>query len=234
MKAVIFDLDGVLVSTDQLHFLAWKKLADSLQVERFTSEDNLRQRGVSRMASLEIVLEKAHRQYSQQEKEELAHQKNEYYKTMLKDLTQSAVLPGAKETLEYLRSRGVSIAVGSVSRNAPLILEKTGLIDLIDQVSCGLDTGRSKPAPDVFLIAADKLCMRYENCMVVEDADAGIQAAKAARMKVLAVGAAYGNHTADYRALSLADPVLDWPKMLEWDKARSAPTILRKQLNLNG
>ena len=122
MQGVIFDLDGVLVSTDELHYQAWKKLADELGITDFNREDNVRQRGVSRMASLEVVLEKGDKEYSEEEKVEMAERKNDYYKEMLQSLDDSAVLPGAFDTLKMLRDRGILTAVGSASKNAPLIL----------------------------------------------------------------------------------------------------------------
>lgn len=205
IKAVIFDLDGVLVTTDELHYCAWKQLADEEGIKDFTREDNLRQRGVSRMASLEVVLEKSEKQYSDAEKLALAERKNSIYVKSLENLDRSAVLDGAFEFIAFLKEKGIKTAVGSASKNTPVILEKTGLSDLFDAVSCGLDTQKSKPDPEVFLIAADRLGVPYKNCLVIEDSDAGIQAAKAGGMYALAVGAAHGNPQADFHAEGLAD-----------------------------
>lgn len=205
IQAVIFDLDGVLVTTDELHYLAWKQLADEEGITGFTREDNLRQRGVSRMASLEVVLEKSDKQYSDAEKLALAERKNDIYVKSLGGLDKSAVLDGVFEFIAFLKEKGMKIAVGSASKNTPMILEKTGLADYFDTVSCGLDTQKSKPDPEVFLIAADRLGVPYENCLVIEDSDAGIQAAKAGGMLALAVGAAKDNPQADYRAEDLGD-----------------------------
>lgn len=205
IKAVIFDLDGVLVTTDELHYRAWKQLADEEGITGFTRKDNLRQRGVSRMASLEVVLEKADRKYSDEEKLALAERKNNIYVASLAKLDKSAVLSGAFEFIEFLKKEGIKTAVGSASKNTPLILEKTELADKFDAVSCGLDTQKSKPDPEVFLIAAERLGVPYENCLVIEDSDAGIQAAKAGGMYALAVGAAKDNQQADYRAEGLSD-----------------------------
>jgi beta-phosphoglucomutase-like phosphatase (HAD superfamily) len=119
IKGIIFDLDGVLVSTDEMHYLAWKRLADELQITGFTREDNRRQRGVSRMASLEIVLEKADRVYTEEEKAELAERKNNYYLELLEHMDESAVLKNVKEVLSGLKERGLLLAVGSASKNAP-------------------------------------------------------------------------------------------------------------------
>lgn len=203
IKAVIFDLDGVLVTTDSLHYEAWKRLGEEIGITDFTKEDNVRQRGISRMASLEILLEKTDVKYTDAKKEELAERKNNYYKQSLGGLTKKDVLPGAKEVLEFLREHGIKTAVGSASKNAPMILEKTGLLPLLDAVACGLDVTRSKPAPEVFLKAAEKLSVPPKDCMVFEDADAGIEAAKRGGMFAFAVGAARGNKSADLSANSL-------------------------------
>lgn len=213
MQGVIFDLDGVLVSTDELHYQAWKKLADELGITDFNREDNVRQRGVSRMASLEVVLEKGDKEYSEEEKVEMAERKNDYYKEMLQSLDDSAVLPGAFDTLKMLRERGILTAVGSASKNAPLILEKTGLLPLIDKISCGLDVTKSKPDPEVFLVAASKLELAPENCLVVEDARAGIDAAKAGGMKSLGVGPFHDELGADFHSRTLAT-VDNWEEIL--------------------
>ena len=213
IKGVIFDLDGVLVSTDMLHFQAWKRLATELGITGFTEGDNMRQRGVSRMASLEVVLEKSDKAYSQAEKEELAERKNGYYKELLKSLKPADVLPGAAETLKRLRERGVLIGIGSVSKNTPEILRRTGLDKLVDAVSSGLDITHSKPHPEVFLVGARKLDLPPDECLVVEDADAGIEAANAAGMRSLGVGPAAVNPKADYHAGSLSAPI-DWDGML--------------------
>ena len=204
IKAVIFDLDGVLVSTDEMHFKAWSRLAEEIGITSFTKEDNLRQRGVSRMASLEIVLEKSDKKFSAEEKEKLAERKNTYYCEMLKSLTPNDVLDGALEFLKYLKANGIKTAVGSASKNAPIILERTGLREYLDAVSCGLDVTKSKPDPEVFLVAAKKLGIAPEDCLVVEDAHAGIMAAKNGNMYALAVGAAYGDDMADFSMKNLA------------------------------
>ena len=212
IKAVIFDLDGVLVTTDELHFEAWKALADKLGINDFTKADNVRQRGVSRMASLEVVLEKTDRAFSEEEKLALAEEKNEIYVRSLSALSETDVLSGANEFIDYLKSKGIKTAVGSASKNTPLILEKTELAGKFDAVSCGLDTTKSKPDPEVFLIAAKKLGVAPCDCVVVEDSDAGIEAAKTGGMYAIAVGAAEYNPKADvairdleslYRALTI-------------------------------
>lgn len=203
IKAVIFDLDGVLVTTDELHYMAWQALAKELGINNFTKDDNIRQRGVSRMASLEVVLEKTNKKYSNVEKELFAEKKNNIYVKSLESLTENDLLPGVVEFIGFLKKNNIKTAIGSASKNTPLILEKTKIADKFDAISCGLDTTKSKPDPEVFLIAAKKLGVKPENCLVVEDSDAGIVAAKAGGMYALAVGAAVNNDKADYHAISL-------------------------------
>lgn len=214
IRGVIFDLDGVLATTDELHFKAWKRLADELGITGFSREDNARQRGVSRMESLKVVLEKGGRRYSEEEMTALAKRKNEYYKELLMDLDETAVLPGALEALIMLRKKGILTAVGSASENAPVILNKTGLAGFVDKICCGLEVTKSKPDPEVFIKAAEKLKLPNRLCLVVEDAAAGIQAAKAAEMKTLAVGKDYRLLGADRSAPTLAE-VADWDAILE-------------------
>lgn len=203
IKAVIFDLDGVLVTTDELHFLAWKQLAEELEITGFTKADNARQRGVSRMASLEVVLEKTDRKFSDEEKHALAEKKNEMYVKSLSILSSDDVLPGVNDFIAYLRDNGIKTAVGSASKNTPIILEKTNLEDKFDAVSCGLDTQKSKPDPEVFLIAAEKIGISPSECAVIEDSDAGIKAAKAGGMYAVAVGEAEHNKMADISVSSI-------------------------------
>ena len=209
IKAVIFDLDGVIVSTDDCHYRAWKKMADEEGIY-FDREINNRLRGVSRMASLEIVLEKANREYSEKEKQEIAERKNNYYKELICELTPNDILPGAIETLEQLKENGIKIAIGSSSKNTPIILKQIGLDNYFDAVSDGNNITHSKPDPEVFLKAAEMLGIAPEDCMIVEDADAGIEAGKRADMKTLAVQGANG---ADFKAKNLAE--CDWVKLLE-------------------
>ncbi|MDO5572759.1 MAG: beta-phosphoglucomutase [bacterium] len=214
IRGIIFDLDGVLVSTDELHYRAWKRLAEDLGITNFTKSDNEKQRGVSRMASLEIVLDKGTVSYSEEEKLRLAERKNDYYKEMLGSLDEGAVLAGAFDTLKWLREQQLVIGVGSASKNTPMILQKTGLAPYIDEVSCGLDTTLSKPHPEVFQIAAHKLKLSAGECLVVEDSAAGIEAAKAAGMKSLGVGPYYQSLGATYEATGLDAPIV-WEELLQ-------------------
>jgi len=189
IKGVIFDLDGVLVSTDEYHYKAWKRMADEEGIS-FDRTDNEKLRGVSRMASLGIILEKSDRVYSQAEKDMLATRKNTYYREALKTLEPEHVLPGALETLSRLSAMNVKIAVGSSSKNAPLILSRTGLENLFEVVVDGNHITNSKPHPEVFLKAAEALELLPEQCLVVEDANAGVEAALRANMAVIGVGSA--------------------------------------------
>ena len=203
ISAVIFDLDGVVVTTDKLHYLAWKELAEKIGIRNFTEADNIRQRGVSRMESLEVLLEKSDKFYTKEEKIALADEKNRRYVKLLETLSETDVLPGVKEFIAFLKKKSIKTAIGSASKNTYTILEKIKMTEMFDAVSCGLDITRSKPDPEVFLIAAEKLGIQPERCLVVEDSDAGITAAKAAGMYALAVGAAKNNSKADFSAESI-------------------------------
>ena len=206
IKAVIFDLDGVIVSTDDCHYEAWKKMADEEGIY-FDKTINNRLRGVSRMESLEIVLERAEKEYSEEEKLQLAERKNGYYKEFITKLTPNDILPGAKENLEELRKNGIKIAIGSSSKNTPVILNQIGLDKYFDAVSDGNNITNSKPDPEVFLKAADMLSIPYSECMIVEDAGAGIEAGKRAGMKTLSVHGAKGADVGveELKAVSLID-----------------------------
>lgn len=201
MKAVIFDLDGVIVTTDDCHYRAWKKMADEEGIY-FDREINERLRGVSRMASLEIILERASKVYTDEEKLALATRKNCYYVEFIQELTPADILPGVIENIDALKVNGIKVAIGSSSKNTPIILKQIGLSTYFDAVSDGNNITKSKPDPEVFVKAADMLGVPYNECMIIEDADAGIQAGKAAGMKTLAVGNAQGG---DYTYQSLAD-----------------------------
>ena len=200
---VIFDLDGVIVSTDNCHYLAWKKMADEEGIP-FDRTINERLRGVSRMESLSIILEKATKEYTDAEKEAMAARKNGYYVELIGSLTPDDMLAGAMDTLHMLKEKGIRIAIGSSSRNTPIILRQIQLDNAFDAVADGNAITRSKPDPEVFLLAAKLLGLPAENCLVVEDADAGVEAALAGGMRVLGVGGAAQNPNATFAAASLA------------------------------
>lgn len=204
IKAVIFDLDGVIVSTDDNHYRGWKYIADEEGIP-FDREINERLRGVSRMDCLEILLSSSSNAYSDTEKTVLAANKNDYYRDSLKTLNHNDILPGISSVLKELKEKGVPIAIGSSSRNTPLILEQIGLKHFFDAVVDGNDITNSKPDPEVFILAAERLGIRPDECLVVEDADAGVEAALAASMKVLGVGSASHNSRATYSAKDMSE-----------------------------
>jgi len=209
IHAVIFDLDGVIVSTDELHYQAWRKLADGLGMP-FSREDNERLRGVSRMESLEIVLEKWQgAPFTNDEKLAMAEIKNSFYRESLANLTSADILPGVLETLRLLKQRGVRTAIGSSSKNAAAILTAIGLADRFDAVADGTHISKSKPDPEVFLLAARLLGADPAHCLVVEDADAGVEAALRAGMPVLGVGSARNHPGATIVARDLSSISID-------------------------
>lgn len=175
-QAVIFDLDGVICFTDRYHYLAWKKMADDLGVY-FDEEINNRLRGVSRMESLEIILEKYNGNLTGEEKLALAEKKNQLYVELLSQMTEKDLSAEVAETLEELRKKGIKLAIGSSSKNAKYILDRLGLKDYFDAVSDGTNISKSKPDPEVFLKAAEFLQKKPAECLVVEDAKAGVAAA---------------------------------------------------------
>lgn len=202
--AVIFDLDGVICFTDEYHYQAWKAMADSIGVY-FDREINNRLRGVSRMASLDIVLERYPGELSQAEKEELAEQKNERYKQLLAQMSPADLSEEVKSTLDELRRRGYLLAIGSSSKNTPFILSQIGLGGYFDAVSDGNNITRSKPDPEVFLKAAQMLCVEPARCLVVEDAVSGAEAAHRGGMKAACVGDAAKSGAGDYNMKSVEE-----------------------------
>lgn len=205
IRAFIFDLDGVIVFTDQFHYLAWKALADEMGIY-FDKTINHRLRGVSRMDSLEIILEKYDGpMLSQEQKEELAEEKNRIYKELLGKMSPKDVGEDTRYTLKVLRERKIGIALGSSSKNAKYILEKVELLDAFDKISDGTNITKSKPDPEVFFKAAEFLGIKPEECAVVEDAFSGIEAAKRANMISVAIGEACNSKLADYRIKNLKE-----------------------------
>lgn len=187
MQAAIFDLDGVIVDTAKYHYLAWKRLANQLGFD-FTERDNERLKGVSRMRSLDILLEIGGVALDEASKQALAAQKNGWYVDHIRQLTADDLLPGSAEYLHAIRARGVKTALGSASKNAPLILERLGVADLFDAVVDGNSVSKAKPDPEVFLLGAELLATPPADCIVFEDAVAGVEAAKRAGMGVVGVG----------------------------------------------
>lgn len=204
-EGVIFDLDGVICFTDHYHYLAWKALADSLGID-FDEKKNDRLRGVSRMESLEIVLEGYNGPaLSQAEKVALAEKKNGLYRQSLQTMTPKDLSDEVRETLNALRARGVKLAIGSSSKNTPLILERIGLAGFFDAVSDGNNIQRSKPDPQVFTMAAEMLGLEPGNCLVVEDALAGLQAAAAGGFDSAGLGPAAESGKATYSLKSFSE-----------------------------
>lgn len=205
LKAVIFDLDGVICFTDSYHYLAWKQIADKLGVH-FDENINDRLRGIGRLESLDIILENSGIDLDGSEKEAIAAEKNEIYRGLLSKMSPGDVKAEVTETLKSLRDRGYLLAVGSSSKNTKFILERIKLLDFFDAIADGTDISRSKPDPEVFLKAAGKLGVCPSECVVVEDAKSGIKAAKAAGMTALALfGDAKGCGLEDYDLKSFAD-----------------------------
>lgn len=196
-KAFIFDLDGVIVDTAKYHFLAWKKIADQLGFN-FTLENNELLKGVSRIRSLDIILELGKITASQEDKNKWLFQKNEDYLSYLVDMNESEILPGVMPILHYLKEQNQLIALGSASKNAKPILEKTGILHLFDVVVDGNDVTHAKPDPEVFLIAAKLSEIKPENCTVFEDSVAGIQAANIGLMTSVGIGEEAVLHEAKY------------------------------------
>lgn len=186
-KAFIFDLDGVIVDTAKYHFLAWQKIAQELNIE-FTLEHNELLKGVSRVRSLDIILELGNIEASQEDKNKWLVQKNEEYLTYLVDVDQSELLPGVLPVLEFLKQNNQPIALGSASKNARPILEKTGILHYFDAVVDGNDVTNAKPDPEVFLIAAQLLQIPAHDAIVFEDSVAGVQAANIAKMTSIGIG----------------------------------------------
>lgn len=205
IKGLIFDLDGVIVFTDKLHYLAWKEMADEIGIH-FDEKINNRLRGVSRMDSLSIILENYNGdELTLERKQELAESKNNNYKKLLNEMTPGDVSLEVKETLKELRRRGYKLAIGSSSQNAKIILARVGLMNAFDEISDGNNIEKSKPDPEVFLKAAHFLQLKPEECAVIEDAYAGIDAAKAGGMTAVAIGDAISYSKSDVRVQSFRE-----------------------------
>ena len=187
MKGFIFDLDGVIVDTAKYHFLAWKETAGRLGFD-FSLQDNEKLKGVSRMKSLEILLDIGNINLTDFEKKRIAEEKNNLYVSYISLLTPNDILPGAKQFLEKTQKLGIKTGMGSASKNAPYILEKLAIKEYFDVVVDGNCVSKAKPDPEVFISCAQKLSLLPRNCVVFEDAEAGIEAAHNAQMKVVGIG----------------------------------------------
>lgn len=203
-KGVIFDLDGVIVSTDEYHYRAWKEIADRFHIP-FDRERNDLLRGVSRIASLEILLEGHTKHYTDKEKHDMAEEKNAIYRKLLNRMSPDDLSDETRNTLTILKRNGLRLAVGSSSKNTPLILERTGLNHFFDSVVDGNCITYSKPHPEVFLRAAGNLNLLPSECLVVEDADSGVQAAEAGGFDCAAIGGTTRNPHAQIKLNRISD-----------------------------
>lgn len=205
-EAVIFDLDGVITDTAEYHYLGWQRMADEEGIP-FDREKNEQLRGVSRIESLKLIL--GDRDVDQATFEELAERKNRYYVEYLGEMSPDDLLPGARELLDACKARGLKIAIGSSSKNARTVMDQLEITGEFDAVSDGHDAERAKPAPDLFLHAADQLGVAPNRCVVLEDAAAGVQAAIAAAMLAVGIGPPERLSDAHVRFDSVADVDLD-------------------------
>jgi beta-phosphoglucomutase len=185
IKAFIFDLDGVLTDTAEYHFRGWKRLADEEGIP-FTREDNEALRGIPRRDSLLKVLKGRH--YPEEKIQEMMERKNNYYLEFIREITPADLLPGARELLEEIRAAGLQSAIGSASKNAGEVIDRLGIRSLLDAISDGYSVERQKPAPDLFLHAAKQLGLPPDECVVVEDAAAGVEAALAGGFRTIGIG----------------------------------------------
>ena len=208
-RAAIFDLDGVLVDSARLHFVAWKRIADELGIS-FNEPDNEALKGVDRMGSLEHILALGGRSLEVAAKEELAARKNGYYLDALATMTDADVLPGATSLLASARAAGLLLGVASASRNATMVLERAGLSGAVDFVADAAKVARSKPAPDIFLACAEGLGVAPVDCVGFEDAVAGVAAIKAAGMIAIGIGVS--------DILAEADLVFDSTAQIDLDR----------------
>jgi len=214
IHAFILDLDGVITDTAEYHYLAWKRLADENDVH-FDRSVNENLRGISRRKSLEILLGNQIDRFSEADIAEMMETKNGYYREMLTSITPADFLPGAEELLKNIRKRDLKVAIGSASRNTPMVLKKLGIADFFDAVSDGHSVVRAKPAPDVFVFAAGAMKIPVEFCAVIEDAAAGVEAANTAGMVSIGVGPKDRVGHARYRYDTTAD--IDLGSILEGD-----------------
>ena len=208
IKACLFDLDGVIVDTAKYHYLAWKRLANELGFE-FTEEDNEKLKGVSRMKSLDILLELGNVSVDEETKQAFAEKKNAWYVEYISKMDSSEILPGVIDFLTSLRENGIKISLGSVSKNAMLILKNVGIVPYFDAVIDGTKIAHAKPDPEVFLKGASELGVDPKECVVFEDAQAGIEAAINAGMYSVGVGSPEILNKADFVIASFKEMTID-------------------------
>lgn len=203
-QAIIFDLDGVICHTDEYHYMAWKEIAQELEIP-YSRAINNRMRGIDRMASLEVLLEGSNKKFSLARRKEYAAKKNMKYRNLLNNLSQEDLDPDVKDTLKEVKAAGLKMAIGSSSKNTKFILERLGLDNFFDAVADGTDVIHAKPNPEVFLIAAARMAIQPDACLVVEDAKSGVLAAQAAGMDAAAIGEAAELGLAKYTLARLSD-----------------------------
>ncbi|MYL35848.1 beta-phosphoglucomutase [Pontibacillus yanchengensis] len=211
IQAVIFDLDGVITDTAEYHYLAWKKLADDLGIPMDRSF-NERLKGVGRKESLEKILEHGNKQLSEQEKDFYATKKNEHYKTFIQDITPNDLLPGILEFMKEIKESGIQTALASASKNAKPVIRRLEVEQYLDTVVDAAQVENGKPDPEIFLKGADQLSVDPAYCVGVEDAQAGVQAIKAAGMYAVGIGSA--------KVLTQADWVVQKPTQLSWEELK--------------
>jgi beta-phosphoglucomutase len=195
-KACLFDLDGVIVDTAKYHFKAWKMLANSLGID-FTEAENEKLKGISRVESLQLILNWGGITKTEEEKFDLATKKNKWYVDLIANMDETEILPGAKELLQELKAANIKIALGSASKNSETILRKINLFDAFEAIIDGNKVSKSKPNPQVFLMGAEALGVKPESCIVFEDAEAGVEAAINAGMRVVGIGESHNLFKAD-------------------------------------
>lgn len=218
-KAFIFDLDGVIVDTAKFHYLAWKELANDLGFD-FSEKQNEMLKGVSRSKSLEILLEIGKISLTQDHKEKLMFEKNQRYLSSVESLGTSEILPGIKDLILFLKSKNILVALGSASKNAIPLLKSLELFEFFDAIVDGNDVTHAKPDPEVFLLAAEKLRVSPENCVVVEDSQAGIQAANIAGMTSVGIGSPENLSGSDFLFATTGDLTTDFvERFLNFKKA---------------
>lgn len=207
-KACLFDLDGVIVDTAVYHFQAWRRLANELGFD-FTEHQNEQLKGISRMESLELILQWGNVTLTDEEKIEWATRKNAWYLDLVKQMTPEEVLKGVPEFLTKLRANNIKIALGSASKNSKLILERINMLDYFDAIIDGNNITKGKPDPQVFLMGAEATHCKPDECVVFEDAVAGVQAGKAGGMKVIGVGSADILNEADFVIAGFEEMTID-------------------------
>lgn len=213
IRACIFDLDGVIVDTAHYHFLAWQRLARELGTD-LTREDNERLKGVSRMESLEIILEIGDIQLPEDDKERMATKKNGWFVEYIEEIRPEEIFPRVGELISALREKDIKIGLASSSKNAKRVIELLGIGSLFDTMVDGTMIKKTKPDPEIFLLAADRLGVEPMDCLVFEDAEAGVEAALRAGMKCVGVGAIEQLGKANRIVARTGDFEMDWLKTL--------------------